>query len=378
MSIRNLKTKITPYLKNLGGWTTNRKIVVIESDDWGSIRMPSREVYEKCLKSGYRVDRSAYEKYDSLASEQDLELLFELLLQFKDKNGNHPIITANSLVANPNFVKIKASDFNEYHYELITDTFKRYPKHNHCFELWKEGMKQNLFFSQSHGREHLNVSLFMNSLQQKDRDVLFGFEHEIPGGISRDGIGGNQFVKSLDYSSEKDKLKKLKIILEGLKLFEELFGYRSETFIPPNYLWSPDYDEAVKQAGVYFFQGNRRMKELQLNGGGGRMHTRMLGEKNKYGQRYLVRNAIFEPTLFKMKVSDPVELCLHQINAAFRMRKPAIICSHRINYVGYLDPGNRDRTLKMLNELLQNILKKWPEMEFMTSVQLGQLISGGE
>ena len=41
----NLKQTITHNLLNIPGCRTNRHIVVIESDDWGSIRMPSKEVY---------------------------------------------------------------------------------------------------------------------------------------------------------------------------------------------------------------------------------------------------------------------------------------------------------------------------------------------
>ncbi len=61
-----IKKIIGRSLINLLGWRTSRKIVVIESDDWGSIRMPSHDVYTKCLKEGYPVDKNAYERYDSL------------------------------------------------------------------------------------------------------------------------------------------------------------------------------------------------------------------------------------------------------------------------------------------------------------------------
>jgi len=40
-----LEKALRKNLVNIPGWRTNRKIVVIESDDWGSVRMPSREVY---------------------------------------------------------------------------------------------------------------------------------------------------------------------------------------------------------------------------------------------------------------------------------------------------------------------------------------------
>ena len=107
----SLRSWLAPYYRNLRGWRTNRKIVVFESDDWGSIRMPSREVYEKCLKAGYPVDRNAYERFDSLESNEDLELLFETLSKFKDQHGNHPVITANCLVVNPDFKKIRESGY---------------------------------------------------------------------------------------------------------------------------------------------------------------------------------------------------------------------------------------------------------------------------
>jgi len=66
---------------------------------------------------------------------------------------------------------------------------------------------------------------------------------------------------------------------------------------------------------------------------------------------------------------------LKKIDIAFSWHKPAIICTHRINYMGELDPGNRKVNLRLFKELLQRILKQWPDVEFMTSDKLGDLIS---
>src|SRR5699024_9127002 len=262
-----LKRNISRHFTNILGWRTNRKIVVIESDDWGSIRMPSREVYRKCLKAGYQVDKIAYERFDSLASEDDLELLFELLSHYKDQNGNPTVMTANILAANPDFEKIEDANFREYFYELVTEAFKRYPKHSDCFGLWKKGKEEGVFYPQSHGREHLNVSMFMNALQRGDEDVLFGFKHGMPGFMPKGRAeDGNKFVESLRYNNQQDKEQKLDIILEGLDLFETLMGYPSETFIPPNYLWSPDYNGPMAAAGVRFYQGQRKLKEPCFDG----------------------------------------------------------------------------------------------------------------
>lgn len=98
-------------LYNMIGWRTNRHLVVIESDDWGSIRTPSREVYDTFLREGVRVDNDAYCRYDGLATKEDLMRLFEVLQSVRDKNGRPAVLTANTLSENPVFDKIRESGF---------------------------------------------------------------------------------------------------------------------------------------------------------------------------------------------------------------------------------------------------------------------------
>lgn len=375
MGLKHLKNSVSRYITNIQGWRTNRKIVVIESDDWGSIRMPSKEIYFKCLRAGYPVDQIAYERYDSLLSQDDLELLFDLLTKFKDQNGNHPVITANCVVANPDFEKIRKGNFGHYYYELITETFKKYPAHINNISLWKEGIKNKVFFPQYHAREHLNVSLFMDALRRGDPDVHFGFENNMPGCISHGpALKGNVYVEATNYNSKEDKDQKLAIFLKGLEHFEKLFGYRSETIIPPNYIWSPDFNKPVLEKGVTFFQGMRKMRE-PVPGARSKYHSIYLGKKNELGQVCLVRNGLFEPSMFNLNISDPVERCLSDMHVAFKMQKPVVISSHRLNFCGFIDENNRNKTLKMLAQLLTIALKRWPVIEFKNSAQLGSLIN---
>ncbi|MEZ4841523.1 MAG: hypothetical protein R2821_08445 [Flavobacteriaceae bacterium] len=116
-------------ISQLQGWHTSRKIIVIESDDWGSIRIPSADTIELLKKRGIEIN-DPYNLNDSLASEQDLSCLFEVLASFKDSKGNHPVITANTIMANPDFKKIREREFKEYYYELFTDTLQLYPQHH--------------------------------------------------------------------------------------------------------------------------------------------------------------------------------------------------------------------------------------------------------
>jgi hypothetical protein len=98
------------------------------------------------------------------------------------------------------------------------------------------------------------------------------------------------------------------------------------------------------------------------------------GEKNAMGQYYLVRNCVFEPSQYPVH-HDNVGECLKGIQNAFFWKKPAIITSHRLNFIGFIHPENRERNLKQFRDLLENILKKWPDVEFMSSVDLGDTIS---
>lgn len=369
-----LRNFLGAYRHNLTGWRTRRKILVIESDDWGGIRMPSRAVYDRCLKAGYPVDQTAYERYDSLLSEDDLELLFGVLGAFRDRQGHAPRITANVIVGNPDFDAIEADGYAAYHWEPIPDSFARYPRHGRSLALWEDGIRHGLLFPQFHGREHLNVALFMEGLRRRDPVALFALHNRMPGCIpAGPRATQNLYVRTTQFRSDSEKQDVLAAQIEGLALFERLFGYRSRSLIPTNYTWSSDYNAAVARAGVEALQGMAKMAEQRTDGS----HThisRRLGERNSEGQIQLVRNAFFEPSLRQTSAMAEVDHCLHRIRVAFQMRKPAVISCHRINFCGFIDAANRDTNLKALEALLKAILARWPDVEFMTSVDLLDVI----
>lgn len=361
----NVKQRLTHNLLNIPGWRTKRHIVVIESDDWGAIRMPSRAVYEKLLSEGYRVDKNDYERNDSLARQDDFESLFAVLGKYKDRNGNHPVITANCAVANPDFKKIKESGFKNYYYEPFTETLQRYHGCEHSFELWQQGLNEGFFRPQFHAREHLNVAKWMKALQSGDIDTQHVFEYGLMGLFPKnDYTKGNDFQVALNDS--QCKLQPLdEVISDGLNMFEQLFGYKSKTFIAPCYTWSPRLEKTLFEKGVIGLQG---MVYQAVPGGKSIRH--FMGDRNQFGQVYTIRNCFFEPA----KGID-AEDCLYRIKCAFRWQKPAIISSHRLNYIGAINEENRTNSLKRLNVLLSEILRLWPDVEFLSSDQIVELIN---
>lgn len=364
---------IIKNLSNLPGWRTDRKIVVIESDDWGSIRMSSNESRIKLINAGLSLEKGAgarYNRYDTLASKTDLTSLFETLNSVKDKNNDSAKITALSLSANPDFDKIKQDGFRNYYYESFFKTLERY-NIDSTKELWQEGFKANIFVPEFHGREHLNTLAWMRALQAGDKEALLAFDHGIWGYNRKTGIG---FQAAFDLEVLADLQGQKEVLKDGLRLFEELHGRKARFFVPPNGPLNNQLEEVASKEGVHFMSSSKIQNE-PLGNGQTKKHFRYLGKQNKHKQTYITRNAFFEPS---GSSRNEVAGCLSEIELAFKWKKPAVISSHRVNYIGGLNEGNRDKSLSQLKELLETVKKRWPEVEFMTSSELGDCILKNE
>ena len=372
----SFKQTITHNLLNIPGWHTNRKIVVIESDDWGSIRMPSREVYEEFLRRGVRVDKDPYCRYDCLATADDLSALFDVLTSVKDKNGRHAVITADTVVANPVFEKIKESGFREYFYEPFTETLKRSPLHEGTFELWKQGMDAGIFHPQLHGREHLNVKKWLRTLQSGEEVTRLAFDLGTFGLTSAvDARIKNNYMGAFNSGLDEDIKEYDTIITEGQQLFEQLFGHKSESFIATTYTWNPKIEESLKRNGVKYLQGMVHQHiPLDDDTTFSWKKDNFCGRKSDAGLIYLMRNCYFEPSQKSATAQD----CLERVKVAFRWHKPASISMHRLNVIGAIDESNRQRNLADLKWLLKEIMKLYPDVEFMSSDELGTVISNGQ
>ena len=181
-------------------------ILLFESDDWGSIRMSNRQDWNELLRKGYPVDKRPYERFDTLESPQDLEYLFEVLSRYKDVQGNHPIITANMLMVNPDFERIEKDNFQNYFYEPITNTYCRYWGDARVLDVMKQGMDAGVFMPQSHGREHFNVTQWMHGLQAGDEDLITAFKYGMCGIASkRQPEKGNQLMNALRAANHTDR-----------------------------------------------------------------------------------------------------------------------------------------------------------------------------
>lgn len=354
---------------NYQSWRTPRKLMVIESDDWGSIRMPSRLAFRALTKKYKGIADDPYACYDTIANADDLTALFDVLTQFKDRKGKHPVITANTIVANPDFGKIKSSAFETYHYEPFHETIKRQASGDKVLKLWVQGQASGLFVPQLHGREHLHALSWLAELRAGNKALLAAFEHGT-WGIPYEAVTKqrrNNLQASLDvYGLAGEEQFQADWLKEGGEIFVRFFGYGSTTIIPPAYTWHKRILPLLPALGIKAIQGISIQYQPRLNGRSGyQKRLRFMGQYAGYGMHYLVRNVFFEPSLQPDK--DWVSETLSGIQKAFDRQHPAIIGSHRLNYIGALNEKNRSRNLAMLERILAQVVKRWPEVEFVGS-----------
>ena len=86
-----------------------------------------------------------------------------------------------------------------------------------------------------------------------------------------------------------------------------------------------------------------------------------------------MRNCYFEPS---QGTADEFD-CLERVKCAFRWHKPATISMHRLNVIGAIDEKNRTNNLAKLKWLLKEIIRLYPDVEFMSSDELGRMIEYG-
>lgn len=368
----NIKRKLLVNLKNIPGWSTRRRIVVFSADDYGNVRIASKKARENLKAAGLNIDGNRFDQYDSLENKDDLSQLYDTLVSVKDKNGNNAIFTAFALSANIDFEAVRNSGYSQFYNELLPVTFSKLPGYEGTWNLWQEGIKKNLLFPQFHGREHLNQAFFNRLLSEKNEELIQCINNDSFGGFTYNPFKQISYTGAFTFDKFEDVESHKRIIEDGLDSFERVFGFRAAHFTAPGAREHRSLEKTLFKGGIKYLDVNLVENEHQGDGIFKKKYFH-LGMENNYRQCYILRNCVFEPLLNKNR--DEVDSCLSEIEIAFKWNKPANISTHRVNFSGHIDSGVRDFGLRELRRLIKAIVKRWPNVEFMTTNQLGDLIN---
>jgi len=376
------KKTIDKYL-DFKSFKSTHPIVVIESDDWGSLRTKNLRYREKLNSINPAVEKDVYVQYDSITTQDDLELLYDVLSTVKDRNGNPACITANVCTANPDFDTIKDNQFQKYAYKPFTKTLEEFSTQESLFKIWKKGIENKVFKPQLHGREHLHALGWLAELRAGNKNLLKAFELMTWGIPYKAKLFQRRpnLQASLDIYGFENEVEFQKIwITDSIKIFKEAFGFDPKSFIAPAYIWHSEIYETLEKARINSLQGIKLQYKPVKNAN--KLYKRIphyLGQKvENHGIFYTSRNAFFEPLSKEFmeppSVEDMVKITMNSVNRAIKLKKPVIIGSHRINFVGRLSKKYRDNNLKSLKAVLHDIVESYPDVEFMDSGQLSKLI----
>lgn len=367
--VSNIRNFVADNLKNTIGWRTKRKIVVFAVDDYGNVRLHSKEAKEKLIRAGLKLS-NRFDQYDTLETERDLTILYNTLDSVKDKNGNSAVFSALALPVNIDYEKMREYNYEEYFYEKLPETLNKLTGYQNVWKLWQEGMDKKLLIPQFHGREHLNLKYFKDNLKSKEHTTLTALKNRSYTGIQKRGKNVS-YTAAFHFEDIEECESQKEIIKDGLRLFEEVYGFKASVFNAPGGMENVIIHEALAEGGIKYIEAPLIKREHQ---GKGVYETKFYytGKQNSYNQTFMVRNALFEPTSSNI---DWVNFCLEQIEAAFRWNRPAVISSHRVNFCGLIDEKNREKGIDTLQKLLNKIVEKWPDVEFLSLDELGKEIS---
>ncbi|MCX5682214.1 MAG: hypothetical protein NT049_00810 [Planctomycetota bacterium] len=242
------------------------------------------------MARGYPMERSSYSR-DALETDEDLAGLFEVLDRVRDSRGRPACVTANMIMANPDFERIRAAGFREYSFEPAGDTLARSTERRKVPQLWAEGLARRLFIPQLHAREHVRWWEWLEALRAGSREALETFELGmcgVPMGASKEGQsffkppyldGGKLSLAGVDLEA---------LIRDAARLFRQQFGFRSLSTIAPNYCWTDSVERIWADEGIRFVQG-AVFQVVDLPDETWR-RPHYCGERGPAGLGYLVRN----------------------------------------------------------------------------------------
>lgn len=372
--IKKVRRLLRHFLQNVSLKKTSDILIAFDSDDWGATRVPSLKIRELLDSLNEKMLQDYFTTYDGLESDEDLELLIFLLKKYSDFKGNHPNITLNICVNNPDYKYIYENNFKDYKSQIFFETYSslEYMNSSNCLALINKGKELSVFSVQMHGSEHLNVLRWMS-----DGLNSVSIINSCRNGISSCGLDynkGNRFayMDELNYYFDCELEFCLNRLSLSKKVLENIFNQKMVCITPSCGVIPKKFKKIIDKLNLKYTKG--AFKQFLAQRKKDKLKSVFIVKRKKNGINFLVRNCTFEPTLNRFAVSD----CMEDIDYAIKHKKPCIISTHRINYTSRVMVENRDKSLKELAFLIEKILKKYPKAQFVSTDYLAVLAFGKE
>jgi hypothetical protein len=362
------------HLKNIPGWKTKKKIIIFSVDDYGNVRLDSPKAKIDLQRDGIRLE-SMFDIHDTLESREDLLALYDVLSRYKDVNSKPSVFTPYALSCNLDFERIQENGFSELFIETLPETYNklasRHPKvYENTWSIWREGIDAGYLRPEYHSREHFNFKTINDRLHSGDKELISILKTRSLTGLTQ-RPNETPYSVALGFQNFNENEQISQIVSDGIEKFDTVFGLKPSCFMPPSASMSPIHHKLVLSKGIKGID-SFKFKKYQYDTNNVKSELRWTGKKvtNDLG-RFIVRNCVFEP----LQQKNSFNICKQMVQAAFTMNSPAIISSHRVNYVGFANERFRKDSLIELSKLLNWVVKRYPDVHFYSMTDLINEIS---
>ncbi len=341
------------------------RAVVLQSDDWGLCAWVPDDRAHRVLadlpafrsEAGLRYGRS------TLEHAVDVRALAGTLSAVRGADGLPAVLQANTIVANPDPVRLVPPEFACAALPLTVHPAQpaRWERPG-LWEAVREAEADGVWWAELHGLHHLPAQAWLTALRRGEDDARRAFEHGSPVCRAVEASG--------EYAADEPRPVRAADLREAVAHFERLFGRPPTSFCPPDYRFDDWFEQEAAAAGLTTLQG-RFERHGQPFARQRRWLARWRPLEVAGGRFHLPPRIAFEPR-GEAAPAGPVGLAavLARVRAAWRRGRPAIVSTHRLNYA-HLDAAWSEAGRAALGSLLRSLAADGAR--FLTDMELRQL-----
>jgi hypothetical protein len=345
------------------GYYFDRPLLLLQSDDWGRVGLRDQQGLKQLETQGLHLGERPYDFY-TFETTQDLAALSQLLKRHRDATGRPACIGMNFIVANLDFARMSAQNFQNIHLRALSDGLPDGWERPGLLEAYQEGIGAGVFYPALHGQTHFcrqAVERELNSTSERVtliktlwsagtpyihwRMPWIGYECWDP-----ERSNDDRFL-----SREEQEAT----IGSAVGIFARMFSTLPRSACAPGYRADETTHRTWAHFGVRVAQNGPR--------------TSAPPHLDRFSVLHLYRTLDFEPALDdKLSVST----CVDAIARNFQLGLPAIISIHSINFHSTVKDF-RTKTLTLLDELLSVLETKFPNLLYLHDSDIYDLTQSG-
>jgi hypothetical protein len=340
----------------------DRPLVILQSDDWGRVGVRDREGYEALRQSGIQLGQHPYDFY-TLETAADVTALMEMLQRHKDSAQRSPCMVMNFLLANLDFARMAAREFQEVCLLFLSNGLPGSWRRPKLFDCYREGIARGVFYPALHGLTHFCRTVVEGALlnDSKRSELLRTvWKAETPFIYWRMPWIGYEY-----HNPEKSSAGFLAaetqqvLIRRTAEEFRKFFSRLPVTACAPGYRANESTHRAWVECGVRVAQ----------NGSGAPLPPHF----DECEILNLYRTIDIEPSSRDLSVEKYVQLAASN----FSRGVPAVVSVHSINFHSSLKDF-RTPTLRVLDEFLSVLESRHPDLLYVTDEDMYQIVTEGK